>query len=72
MGGKQLMIVAPKDGHLYAFDLSDNRQVFRVPATTIENADVRFTADKLPLHCSPSGLLRQTEGLHERRISGSS
>ena len=24
MGGKQLMVVAPKDGHLYAFDLANN------------------------------------------------
>jgi alcohol dehydrogenase (cytochrome c) len=53
MGGKQLMIVAPKDGHLYAFDLSDNRQVFRVPATTIENADVPFASGKLPVHFCP-------------------
>jgi hypothetical protein len=26
----------------------------------------------LPFHCSPSALMRQSEGLHERRISGSS
>jgi alcohol dehydrogenase (cytochrome c) len=36
-GGKQIMSVAPKDGHLYAFDLADNKLLYRVPITTIEN-----------------------------------
>lgn len=53
MGGKKLMVLAPKDGHLYAFDLSDKSQVFRVPVTTIENADVPFSPDKLPVHFCP-------------------
>ncbi|MEO8738128.1 MAG: PQQ-binding-like beta-propeller repeat protein [Casimicrobiaceae bacterium] len=37
MGGKQLMSVAPKDGHLYGYDLADNRLLYRMPVTTIEN-----------------------------------
>jgi len=38
MGGKQIMAVAPKDGHLYAYDLADNdKRLYRVPITTIEN-----------------------------------
>src|SRR5215470_15976525 len=36
-GGKQLMAVAPKDGHLYGFDLADNSQLYRVPVTKIVN-----------------------------------
>lgn len=36
MGGKQLMVVAPKDGYLYGFDLANNSQLYRVPATQIE------------------------------------
>jgi alcohol dehydrogenase (cytochrome c) len=37
MGGKQLMSVSPKDGHLYGYDLVTNNQLYRVPVTTIEN-----------------------------------
>ena len=29
MGGKQLMVVAPKDGHLYAFDLANNSRALQ-------------------------------------------
>ena len=42
-GGKQLMAVAPKDGHLYGYDLATNKQLYRVPVNRIENADVAFT-----------------------------
>jgi len=37
MAGKQIMSVAPKDGHLYGYDLADNHLLYRVPVTTIEN-----------------------------------
>ena len=37
MGGKQLMADAPKDGHLYGYDLATNNLLYRVPATTIEH-----------------------------------
>jgi alcohol dehydrogenase (cytochrome c) len=33
MGGKKLMSVAPKDGHLYGFDLATDRLLYRVPVT---------------------------------------
>src|SRR5271170_981634 len=36
-GGKRLMSVAPKDGYLYGFDLADNKALYRVPVTQIEN-----------------------------------
>ena len=42
MGGKQLMSVAPKDGHLYGYDLATNNLLYRVPVTTIENAEGTF------------------------------
>jgi glucose dehydrogenase len=38
-GGKELMLVAPKDGHLYGFDLANNDRLYRVPVTTIENVE---------------------------------
>jgi alcohol dehydrogenase (cytochrome c) len=51
MGGKQLMAVAPKDGHLYAYDLTTNAQLYRVPVTTIENAYAAFTPGKSVHFC---------------------
>ena len=41
-GGRQIMSVAPKDGHLYAYDLADNSLLYRVPITTIENDAATF------------------------------
>jgi len=43
MGGKQLMSVAPKDGHLYGFDLANNSLLYRVPVTTIEDVAAEFS-----------------------------
>jgi alcohol dehydrogenase (cytochrome c) len=42
MGGKELMLVAPKDGHLYGFDLANNVQLYRVPVTQVENVAESF------------------------------
>jgi alcohol dehydrogenase (cytochrome c) len=39
-GGKRMMAVTPKDGHLYGFDLAGNSLLYRVPVTRVENADV--------------------------------
>ena len=44
MGGKQLLAVAPKDGHLHGYDLATNTWLYRVPVTTVENADAPFRA----------------------------
>lgn len=41
--GTHLMAVAPKDGHLYAFDLATNRLLYRLPVTTIFNAEAPLT-----------------------------
>ncbi len=51
MGGKQIMAVAPKDGHLYAYDLADNKLLYRVPITTIENDGPTFAVGKLVHFC---------------------
>jgi len=53
-GGRKLLAVAPKDGHLYGFDLSDNALLYRVPVTRIENATVPFSAAKTVHFCPGS------------------
>jgi alcohol dehydrogenase (cytochrome c) len=45
-GGKKLMAVSPKDGHLYGFDLADNKLLYRTPVTKIENVEEPFAVDK--------------------------
>jgi len=54
MGGKRLMAVSPKDGHLYGFDLADNKLLYRTPVTRIENAEEPFAVDK-DVHFCPGG-----------------
>src|SRR5580658_8807526 len=51
-GGRKVLSVAPKDGHLYGFDLATNALLYRTPVTRIENADVPFSAGK-PVHFCP-------------------
>jgi alcohol dehydrogenase (cytochrome c) len=51
MGGRRLLSVAPKDGHLYGFDLATNTLLYRVPVTRVENADVPFSLDKGVYFC---------------------
>jgi len=53
-GGKKLMSVAPKDGHLYGFDLATNAMLYRVPVTRVENADVTFSAGNSVHFCPGS------------------
>ncbi len=50
-GGKRLLSVAPKDGHLYGIDLAANTPVYRVPVTKIENVDVPFAVGKEVRFC---------------------
>jgi alcohol dehydrogenase (cytochrome c) len=45
-GGKQLLALAPKDGHLYGFDRATNGLLYRVPATRMENIDEPFAHGK--------------------------
>jgi alcohol dehydrogenase (cytochrome c) len=44
--GKRMMVLAPKDGHLYSFDLGTKERLYRVPVTAVENAGVPFSQDK--------------------------
>jgi len=50
-GGKKLLSVAPKDGHLYGFDLATNTILYRTPATRMENTEAPFTIDKAVHFC---------------------
>jgi alcohol dehydrogenase (cytochrome c) len=43
MGDRQLMAVAPKDGHLYGFDLATNSLLYRVPVTQVEDVVASFS-----------------------------
>jgi len=43
--GEAVMAVAPKDGHLYVIDLKTGEQRFRLPMTTVANADVPLTEE---------------------------
>jgi alcohol dehydrogenase (cytochrome c) len=52
--GKRMMLVAPKDGHLYGFDLDTKERLYRVPVTAVENADVPFSAEKSVHFCPGS------------------
>jgi alcohol dehydrogenase (cytochrome c) len=53
--GKKLLSIAPKDGHLYGFDLATNNMLYRKPVTRVENADAPFTAGK-PVHFCPGSV----------------
>ena len=50
-GGKRLLSVAPKDGHLYGIDLAANTPIYRVPVTKIENVDAPFAVGKEVRFC---------------------
>jgi alcohol dehydrogenase (cytochrome c) len=45
-GGVDLMALAPKDGHLYGFDLATDRLLYRTPVTKMENVDEPFSTEK--------------------------
>jgi alcohol dehydrogenase (cytochrome c) len=61
-GGKTLMSVAPKDGHLYGFDLTTNAMLYREPVTRMENADATFSAGKAVHFCPGSTAARNGTG----------
>ena len=54
-GGKRIMAVSPKDGHLYGFDLADHKLLYRSPVTRIENVDEPFAVDK-EVHFCPGAV----------------
>lgn len=49
--GRDLMLLAPKDGHLYGFDQKSFEPLYRTPVTKIENADVPFEVGKPVYFC---------------------
>ena len=53
-GGRKLLSVAPKDGHLYGFDLATLAMLYRVPVTRVENADATFSAGNAVHFCPGS------------------
>ena len=59
--GKRVMLVAPKDGYLYGFDLDTKEMLYRVPVTAIENADVPFSATEERAFLSRVGRRRRME-----------
>jgi alcohol dehydrogenase (cytochrome c) len=53
-GGKKVMSLAPKDGHLYAFDLDANALLFKRPVTRVENETAPFEVGKSVHFCPGS------------------
>ncbi len=51
-GGRSILSVAPKDGHLYGFDLASGTQLYRMPVTRMENQDATFAPGR-PVHFCP-------------------
>ena len=54
-GGKHVMVVAPKDGFLYGFDLADNKQLYKTAVTKIENAEAPFSTETETHFCPGAG-----------------
>jgi hypothetical protein len=79
--GEFLLVKAQKGGHIHTVALfytsATDNQVYRLAATQAEHIFFNGEPYKVEsfaygLDCSPSAPLRQIEGLHEGRISGSS
>src|ERR1700758_3560009 len=51
-GGRDMLVEAPKDGHLYGIDLASNKLLYKVPVTQIENPSVPFRTG-VPVHFCP-------------------
>jgi alcohol dehydrogenase (cytochrome c) len=49
--GTSMLLEAPKDGHFYGIDLGAGKQVYRVPATRIDNVDAPFEPGKSVHFC---------------------
>jgi len=54
-GGRKLISLAPKDGHLYGFDLATKAMLYRTPVTRIENAEEKFSTTRSVHFCPGSG-----------------
>jgi len=54
-GGKRIISLAPKDGHLYGFDLDTKAMLYRIPVTRIENTEETFSTTRSVHFCPGSG-----------------
>jgi alcohol dehydrogenase (cytochrome c) len=52
--GRKLLSVAPKDAHLYGFDLATHTLLYRTPVDRIENVDATFAVGKAVHFCPGS------------------
>jgi alcohol dehydrogenase (cytochrome c) len=52
--GKKILSIAPKDGHLYGFDLATDALLYRKPVTKVENAYATFSVGKSVHFCPGS------------------
>ncbi len=52
--GRKILSVAPKDGHLYGFDLASDALVYRSAVTRVENPDETFASNKSVHFCPGS------------------
>lgn len=53
-GGKTILVVTPKNGFLYGFDLADDHLLYKSPETRIENTTATFSAAKSVHFCPGS------------------
>ena len=53
-GRQAVMSVAPKDGHLYGFDLANNSLLYRVPVTQVEDVAATFSPGEAVHFCPGS------------------
>jgi alcohol dehydrogenase (cytochrome c) len=53
-GGRKILVVTPKNGFLYGFDLADDRLLYKQPVTRIENAGATFSAGNSVHFCPGS------------------
>lgn len=49
--GRDMILLTPKDGHLYGFDKNTRQAVYRTPVTTIKNVDVPLEVGKPVYFC---------------------
>ena len=59
MGGKRLMAVSPKDGHLYGFDLAGGKLLYRTPVTQIEDMNASLSTRTSILSQRPRAEMEQ-------------
>lgn len=52
--GHDLMVEAPKDGHLYGFNLTDHTLLYRLAVTRVDNADAPFAPGRSVHFCPGS------------------